>query len=154
MGQHIGNDESVYREYHYNFKIGEFHFSLTYAEVSLMICECIFLVNIVIQFFLQNNDIDGIPLKESTRTIAVRYVYSGRFLFDFIVFLPLGFIFELLDKRLSFLWALKGVRIYQINYYFSEKFFQGYIRNYFDRKRKFYLSIQEDKYDQIRRYRG
>ena len=73
-------------------------------------------------------------------TIAYNY-FCGKFFFDLIVLLPVGYIFaELVDHRLKFFWALKGFRVSELNYYISDKFWGYRIRSFFSRLREWYIS--------------
>ena len=113
--------------------------SLNQIEIVLVVCECFFLVNMVMTFFLQGNYDSKQPKREPLPTIAYNYV-CGRFFFDLIVLLPVGYILaELVDHRLRFFWALKGFRVKELNYYISDKFWGYRIRSFYSRLREWYI---------------
>lgn len=121
-------DEPLYYRLHH---LNIFMASLSDMEIVLISCECVFIINIFINFFLQENDDAKIPLRENLANVAEKY-FQGRFLLDVIVMLPIGYILaELIDKKLMFLMVIKGIRVIDINFYISDKFWGPYIRSTF-----------------------
>lgn len=52
------------------------------------------------------------------------------FLFDLTCFLPLGWIFSLIDERLKFFWLIKLLRIKYIKFFLTQKFYDEMIESY------------------------
>ena len=105
-------------------------------EYGLIGCEFVFLFNIFINFFLQENDDAKIPFRKSLPDVAYKY-FTGRFLLDLIVLLPIGYVFAAyVDKKFLCLMVLKGLRVIDLNYYISDKFLGPYIRSTFTWIRK------------------
>lgn len=121
--------------------------SLNSLEIVLTICEAFFFSNMVVGFFLQANDDAKIPMREPLIVIARRYLY-GRFFIDLLVLLPMGYILaELIDQKLRFAWALKGLRVVDLNYYISDKFWAPYIRNFYSKIRDAYVKYGDKDND-------
>lgn len=59
-------------------------------------------------------DEEGNSKHESLSTIATFYFKNG-FIKDFINFLPLGYIFSIIDNRLKFFWLVKIIRVSNLN---------------------------------------
>jgi hypothetical protein len=59
--------------------------------VALLLCEFIYLVDIVIKFFLQDLNVDKATKKDELSVVANRY-FNGEFKYDLIAFLPFGFL--------------------------------------------------------------
>lgn len=113
--------------------------SLNQIEIVLVVCESFFLINMIMNFFLQGNYDSMSPKREPLPTIAYNYL-CGKFFFDLIVLLPVGYILaELVDHRLRFFWALKGLRVTELNYYISDKFWGYRIRSYYSKLREWYI---------------
>jgi len=72
--------------------------------------EFLFFIDIVISFFKQEINEDGISRQDSLEEVAVNY-FKNKFILDFITFLPLGLFFTLINKNLQFFWAIKALRI-------------------------------------------
>ena len=118
-------------------------------EYGLIGCEFVFLFNIFINFFLQENDDAKIPFRKSLPDVAYKY-FTGRFLLDVIVLLPIGYVFAAyVDKKFLCLMVLKGLRVIDLNYYISDKFLGPYIRSTFTWIRKAYAKHgdQENHYE-------
>jgi len=121
--------------------------SLNGLEIVLTVCEAFFFVNIVVSFFLQANDDAKIPMREPLIVIARRYLW-GRFFIDLLVLLPMGYILvELIDQKLRFAWALKGLRVVDLNYYISDKFWDPYIRAFYAKIRDAYVKYGDKDND-------
>lgn len=123
---------------HHFFNLSIFLTTLSNLEITLLSFEFIFLINICINFFLQQNDDAKIPLRDSFFTVAERYLY-GRFLLDVIVLLPIGyFLAAFYDVKFLSLLCLKGIRVIDLNTYISDKFLGPHIRSIFTWIRKSY----------------
>lgn len=109
------------------------------TQIVLAVCETIFLINLIINFFLQANDDSKTPLKEELSTVAHRYL-TGRFFLDLIVWLPMGFILSKFDERLRFTWCIKGLRVIDLNRFVSDKFWNPIIRSMFDKLRAYFIN--------------
>lgn len=72
--------------------------------------ECIFATNIILNFFKQGIDEEGKSKREPLEVVCASYLH-GNFLIDLIAFLPLGYVFSLLDSRLDLFWIIKTLRI-------------------------------------------
>lgn len=59
-------------------------------------------------------DEEGNSKHENLSTIATLYFKNG-FLKDIINFLPLGYIFSIIDNRLKFFWLIKIIRVSNLN---------------------------------------
>lgn len=119
----------------YIHHLKEIIMSLNAMEAVLIFCEIFFFINIIINFFLQANDDAKIPMKQSRETITWRYL-QGRFFMDLIVLLPMGLIMSFaVDSKLRFFWMIKGLRVIDLNYYISDKFWAPFIRNAFTKFR-------------------
>lgn len=83
--------------------------------MALLLCELVYLVDIVIKFFLQGLDVDKSSKQEDVATVANRYFY-GDFQYDLVAFLPFGFLGKV-SQNLELLWVIKALRIKTLNYY-------------------------------------
>ena len=117
--------------FHAFYRLGIFLTTLSNLEITLLSFEFIFLINMCINFFLQDNDDAKIPLRETISTVAFKYLY-GRFILDIIVLLPIGyFLAAFYDVKFLFLLCLKGIRVIDLNTYISDKFLGPHIRSIF-----------------------
>jgi hypothetical protein len=55
---------------------------------------------------------------------------NGQFIIDVIVFLPFGALFTYINQQLKFVWIIKAIRIKDIQYYLSKRFFDTLISSY------------------------
>ena len=65
--------------------------------------------------------------------VAVQYLKTD-FLTDLIVFLPLGGIMSLYDKRFEMFWLIKAIRIKDLQHYLSIRQFQPIINSFIEFK--------------------
>jgi len=72
--------------------------------------ESIFLIDIILNFFLQELDEENKSRNHPLEVVAQKY-FTSRFPIDFIILLPLGGILSLIDIRLKFFWLIKALRI-------------------------------------------
>ena len=84
----------------------------------LVSLEAFFGLDICLKFFIQQNDDRGSPMNLSLSEVAQQYL-TGMFLFDIICFLPLGFLFSLIDPKLKFMWLIKTFRLKSLKFYLS-----------------------------------
>ena len=84
----------------------------------LVSLEVFFGLDICLKFFIQQNDDRGSPMNLSLSEVAQQYL-TGMFLFDIICFLPLGFLFSLIDPKLKFMWLIKTFRLKSLKFYLS-----------------------------------
>lgn len=93
---------------------------------QLMMLEAVFGLDILLRFFLQELDEDGkqqdLPLEE----VASNYL-KNQFVIDLIAIIPFGAIFSSFDERLAFLWLIKAIRITDLKFYMSDRFFKPLI---------------------------
>ena len=68
-----------------------------------------------------------LPLEQ----VAYQYLMDEFFL-DLLAFLPLGYIFSIIDERFKILWVLKAIRTRELRYYLSKKFFDQFINIYIE----------------------
>lgn len=54
---------------------------------------------------------------------------------------------EAIDHKLRFAWALKGLRVVDLNYYISDKFWDPYIRNFYTALRNTYVKYGDKDND-------
>lgn len=80
----------------------------------IIISESIFFIDIVLSFFKQELDEEGISKSEALTTISYKYLTNG-FIIDFITFLPIGYFFQFAQSKLHFFWAIKAMRIRTLN---------------------------------------
>lgn len=66
---------------------------------------------------------------------------------DLIAFIPLGGIFSYFDGRLEFLWLLKAIRIKDLQFYMSDKFFKPLINFYIEFRQNSALNDPEKRKD-------
>lgn len=71
--------------------------------------ESIFLIDLIINFFLQPRNEAGHELNLRREQISSNYFF-GRFAFDFFILLPHGIVM-IYHKNLSSLWLLKTLRL-------------------------------------------
>ena len=77
--------------------------------ILMIISESIFLIDIIVNFFLQPMNEEGQELNVQLLRIAQNYFF-GRFLVDFFLILPHG-IFMYYIKNMSALWLIKTIRL-------------------------------------------
>jgi hypothetical protein len=94
----------------------------SYKFIQLALLDSVFLVDIILNFFMQELDEKGHSKNLPLETIAQNYL-RGDFLLDLIVFVPWGGIFSLVDNRLKFLWLIKALRIKDLMRYMSKRQF-------------------------------
>lgn len=95
----------------------------------LITLEGIFLAEIILKFFVQRTDENG--MSEELPLSKVSYNYLNHdFVVDLVVFLPFGLIFTYIDQTLKFVWMIKLLRIKDIQYYLSKRFFDQIISFY------------------------
>jgi len=58
-------------------------------SILLLFCETVYFIDIVINFFLQDLDVDKASKRDELSSIASRYFY-GEFSYDLVAFLPFG----------------------------------------------------------------
>lgn len=75
--------------------------------IVMCVCEFIFLIDTILNFFKQELDEAGEPEQDPIDEVAYKYLVTN-FPFDFVALLPLGFLGSLLDHRLEFLWIFKS----------------------------------------------
>ena len=80
----------------------------------IIFSESIFFVDIVLSFFKQELDEEGVSKSEPLNIISYKYFTNG-FIIDFITFLPIGSFFSLINNKLEFFWAIKAMRIRTLN---------------------------------------
>lgn len=96
---------------------------LSVENMFLWGVEFVFLVDIIIQFFLQKKDEEGKILKQSLQQISENYL-RGNFMMDVIIFLPLGWVATILiNEKLRVIWYLKVIRMKNLQIIFNERFF-------------------------------
>ena len=76
--------------------------------------------------------------------MAANYL-KNQFVIDLIAFIPFGSIFSSFDNRLEFLWLLKGIRIKDLKFYMSVKFFKPLINFYIDYRQSEALNDPEKR---------
>ena len=86
----------------------------------LFSAELVCFLDIVIHFFLQEADEEGISKLEPLSKVATKY-FKGNFKQDLFIVLPWGLIFTSIDKRLRFFWVTKALRIVSLNHYLSDQ---------------------------------
>jgi hypothetical protein len=91
--------------------------------------ESIFLVEIFANFFLQPLDEQGKSQNLPLETISFQYL-KGDFAKDFIVLVPLGVIFSIIDERFKILVFLKAIRITTLHKNLSKRSFEPFIAYY------------------------
>jgi hypothetical protein len=67
---------------------------------------------------------------EALGDIALRNLNSSAFKFDMVALMPWGSIMCLFDARNKYFWAIKAIRIGQLNYYLRDKMIMPMIREY------------------------
>ena len=68
-----------------------------YGMWVIIYSESIFFIDIVLSFFKQELDEEGISKSEPLSSISYKYLTNG-FIIDFITFLPVGYFFELVQS--------------------------------------------------------
>lgn len=111
-----------------------------------MVIEAIFFIDIVMKFFLQKFDERGKPEVLPLEEVAHKYLTTG-FLLDFVCFLPLGWIFSLIDERFKFMWLIKTLRISTLSYYLRQKFYDEMIEYYIEMRQSKSLKDDEKKFE-------
>lgn len=75
--------------------------------------------------------------------VALEYLRTN-FWYDFISFLPLGYIAVLIDHKLSFFWVIKAIRIRQLNEYLKDRMLIPIINKFIENKQR--KSLFSEKY--------
>ena len=78
--------------------------------LRLCALESIFLIDIILNFFLQELDEENKSRNLPLEVVAHKY-FTSKFLRDIIILLPLGGILSMIDVRLKFFWLIKALRI-------------------------------------------
>ena len=100
----------VYSAFAYPFyMVNEFPGFTDPGVLFLFFIEFLFLIDIILSFFKQEINEDGHSKIDPLEKISSKYFKNG-FIYDFITFLPLGFL-SLVNNKLYFLWSLKAMRI-------------------------------------------
>ena len=77
--------------------------------------------------------------------MALNYL-KGEFLIDLLAFLPFGLLSLMIDERFKFLWIIKAIRIKQLKYYLSKKFFNQFITAYIEYRQGNSLEDENKKF--------
>ena len=85
-----------------------------YTLWILIISETVYFTDIVLSFFKQEIDETGKSKFEKLEIIAKNY-FNNQFRIDFITFLPIGYFFTLISRKLKFMWVIKTLRISKLN---------------------------------------
>ena len=116
------------------------------SKFWFLVClETFFGLDIALNFFIQEIDDRGLSQNLPLFDVAQNY-FTGAFLFDLVCFLPLGFLFSLIDPRLKFMWLIKTFRLKSLKFYLSQKFFDQWIVGYIEYKQSHSLHDEEKKY--------
>lgn len=107
-----------------------------------MLCELIFFIDIVLNFFKQKLDEAGLPMSEPLEVVASNYLTSD-FKMDFFAFLPWGYVASVVDHRLVFFWVLKAVRIKMLDDLVSDRKILPIVENYIEWKQAVPLADPE-----------
>ena len=104
----------------------------------IIVSETLFFIDIVLSFFKQELDEEGISKSEPLSKISYKYLTNG-FIIDFITFLPIGYFFEFVENKLQFLWAIKAMRIRTLNIQMSDRVLLPIIYSYIEKYQRFAL---------------
>ena len=103
--------------------------------IIIFFSESLFLLDIVLCFFKQDLDEEGISKQDPLIEIAEKY-FKGPFFLDFITFLPMGYFLTLYDYKLGIIWALKAMRIRTLNRQISDEVLMPIINSFIEKQQK------------------
>jgi hypothetical protein len=90
-------------------------------------------VQIILKFFTQGLNEEGNSKTDPLSTVAKNYFY-GDFTSDLIAFLPFGYLSDVFEKQLDFLWIVKCLRITNLKIYLSDRMLNPLIKGYIQNK--------------------
>lgn len=112
-----------------------------YSKIFWLIIgvECVFIIEIMLGFFLQETNEQGIP-QEQPLSMVIENYFKKRFILDVIILIPIGKIAsELIDEKLRILWYIKCLRMKDLMFIFNPRLFQPIINWYIESMQSRYL---------------